>query len=118
MPNKARHMTMSLGSIADGGSTAEVDLSAFNWAFVFGTTTTGTSDIVIEAAPEPFGTTPTWYEYGTEAQFTTEVSFCMAVPFEGYWDFVTPQRIRVTLKSSSTAATLDDIYVEGVREVG
>jgi len=118
MPAKSRHFVVSLGDIEADSSTAEVDLSSANWAFVYATTLTGNSNIVVEASPEPFGTTPTWYEYGGEVQFTTAESFCMAIPFEGYWDYVCPQRIRLTLKDSSTATDLTDIYVEGIREIG
>jgi len=115
MPMKERHFVVSLGDISTGSASPEVDLSSANWAYVYGTTSGANTNIRAEAAPEEFGTSPTWHLYGNQIQIPTSgTSFCLAIPFDGYIDFVTPQRLRIKV----TAGALNDAYIEGIREIG
>ena len=115
MPLKERHFVVSLGNIASGESSTEVDLSSANWAYVYATTDGANTNIRAAAAPEDFGETATWHLYGNQMQISASgTSLCMALPFDGYIDFVTPQRVRI----SAVGGGLNDVCIEGIREIG
>ena len=114
MPNKERHFTVSLGAIGAGSASSEVDLSSATWAYVYGTTSGANTNIRAECAPEEFGTTPNWHIYGNQMVIPTSgTTFCMAIPFDGFIDFVTPQRLRINVPLGN----LTDVYIEGIREI-
>ena len=115
MPLKERHFVIPLGDIATGEASPEGDLSSASWAYLYATTSGGNTNIRAEAAPEEFGVTPTWHLYGNQVQIgSSGTSLVMAIPFDGWIDFVTPQRLRI--KAASGALT--DVYIEGIREIG
>ena len=114
MPFGERHFVISLGDIAANASSAEVDLSSASWAYLYATTSSANTNIRAEAAPEDFGTAPTWHLYGNQVEIPTSgTSLVMAIPFDGWIAFVTPQRLRIRCASGG----LTDVYIEGIKEI-
>ena len=119
MPIKERHFVISLEDVgAAAGKTEEADLSSANWAFVYAKTPSGgNTSLKVEACPLSFDQTAAesdWYTYGSPVTLSASTDFCMAIPFQGFWDYVTPQRVRINV---TTALGLTDIFIEGIREI-
>lgn len=113
MPQKKRHSIISLGDISAGAYTAEVDASAFDYAIVMVKNAGGgASTITVEASPQAFGTTATWYTYGRTNSVPASTNEAWSIPQYPYSEFTTANRIRI----KSSAATT--IWVELVREIG
>lgn len=111
---KSRHKVFELGIItgASGGSTAEIDLSSFSYAWLFAKVTQNNTSVWVEASPEEFGEAPDWYQYGKRANFSNNNWFCTPIPMGYATDYLVPQRIRV-----SSNLPLSDIVIDAIKEV-
>jgi len=113
MPGRERHKVVSLGSVSGTASTPEVDVSSADRLILFFTRTAGT--VKIEAAPEPFGESANWYQWGRTTSGITG-SAATKIPIESYGPHInTAHRIRITGVAGS--ANFSGIYVELVRSI-
>ena len=120
MPIKERHFVVSLDTGFTSGGTAttpEADLSSANWAYLYGKTSTGTNTFEVQACPLPFGETTAetdWYRYGSAMILNTDSeNFVTPIPPATYGDYCTPRRVRVKV----TTGGLDNVFIEGIREI-
>ena len=114
MSAKDRHAVISLGDIAGGSSSNEVDMSTFQNAWLFFKNASGsTAHVLIEAAPEEYGETPTWFRYGRPVEVLNNRQTAFPIPCGVLTDYVIPARIRVT----SADEAITDVFIEGVRDI-
>lgn len=112
MAAQSRHGVFSLGDLGAAENSIEVDLSTFHNAWLFFKTTQSGPTVVVEAAPEDFGETPNWFQYGRSVTCPAAQSIAVPLPAGVGTDYVIPARIRVR-----ASAAINDVYVEGVRDV-
>lgn len=112
MAAQNRHGIIPLADITGAGSSAEVDMSTFQHAWLYFKSGASAPTVSIEAAPEEFGEDPSWFLYGLEIFPGTNKNVAIPVPFGVVTEYVIPSRIRVT-----TTESLTGIFIEGVRDV-
>lgn len=109
---KNRHAVISLGDISASGESGEVDLSTFHNAWLFFKTGASAATVSVDAAPEEFGDTPSWFQYGKAISVLANSNVAIPIPMGVATDYAVPARVRV--KSSQA---LTDVFIEGVRDI-
>lgn len=109
---KKRHEVYELGDFTNS-VTKEIDLGSFSHAWLYGQTTSQNTNFEVEAAPEEFGETPTWFLFGKRVAKASAGRFCVPLPVGVGSDYLVPARIRVRLVSGG----MDELHIEGVREI-
>jgi len=117
MPIKQRHTVISLGEIAAGEYSDEIDASSFNEAILYVENTSGlNAKFTIEANPAESGEAGEWYRFGTTG-IPTQVKagelLAFPIPLYAYSEYGCARRMRIEVKD--TTATL---WVELIREIG
>ena len=109
MPIKKRHQVISLGTV--DGNSVEVDASSADWAIVMVKNGGSSNTVGVEASPQPFGESPTWYDVGVGITVTASQNWAWPIPGYGYSQQYAPGRMRITTSESA------EVWVELVREI-
>jgi len=110
MPYKQRHQKVDLGTV--NGNSADVDASAADFAILYVKNDSGsTATVAVQASPQPFGESATWYDFGESQSVATGKSKAWPIPQHVYSEFMTSRRLRITTTQSV------GLWVELVREI-
>ncbi len=112
MPSHERHKIISLGDVAALGYSPEVDASSADSAILYvKNATAAASSIMVYSAPEPFGTSATWYTFGGAHSVPAGKNQAWSVPEYQYSEFSAARRMRFYSTKDVT------MWVELVREI-